>query len=54
MRYVIKCRESGDIIENDLTLLEAMEIVKDFESEDFSNGNYTPDFYEITEKEEEG
>ena len=53
MRYVIKCRDSGDIIENNLTLSEALEIVRDFEAEDFTNGTYTPDFYEITEKEEE-
>lgn len=54
MRYIIQCRESGDIIEDNLTLSEALEIVKDFESEDFSNGNYTPDFYEITEQKTEG
>lgn len=54
MKYVIQCRESGDIIEDNLTLSEALEIVKDFESEDFTNGNYTPDFYEIVEEEREG
>ena len=54
MKYVIQCRESGDIIENNLTLAEAMEIVKDFESEDFTNGTYSPDFYEIAEEETEG
>ena len=53
MKYVIQCRESGDIIEDNLTLAEALEIVKDFESEDFTNGNYTHDFYEIAEMEEE-
>ena len=53
MRYVIRCRESGDIIEDNLTLVESLEIVKDFESEDWENGNYTPDFYEITEEMED-
>ena len=53
MRYVIKCRESGDVIENNLTLSDALEIVKDFESEDFTNGNYIRDFYEIAEEETE-
>ena len=54
MKYVIRCRESGDIIENNLTFSEALEIVRDFESEDFTNGTYTPDFYEIAEEETEG
>ena len=53
MRYVIQCRETGDIIEDNLTLADALEIVKDFEAEDFTNGNYTPDFYEIAEMERE-
>ena len=52
MKYVIQCRESGDIIEDNLTLSDALEIVKDFESEDWENGNYTPGFYEIAEMED--
>lgn len=54
MRYVIRNRESGTIIEEFETLEEAKEEVAYYEELDKEHEIYEPDFYEIydTEKEE--
>jgi hypothetical protein len=49
-KYIIKCRETGTVIEEESTLEEAMETLEDYEKTDKKEGNYTLDFYEIVEE----
>lgn len=45
--YVIECAETGDVIEDELTLAEAVALVKAYEDEDKKNGEYAEGFYAI-------
>lgn len=45
--YIIRDRETGNIIEETASKEKAEEIVRSYEEEDKKDGNYTPDFYEI-------
>lgn len=45
--YVIECAETGDVIEDELTLAEAVALVKGYEDEDKKSGDYTEGFYAI-------
>jgi hypothetical protein len=47
--YQIICREDGTIICSDLTLAEAENLVANYEMEDFANGEWDKDFYQISE-----
>ena len=46
-KYIIQDKEAGNIIESNLTLEKANELLKLYEETDKKEGNYTPDFYEI-------
>ena len=48
-KYVIRDRESGNIIESNLTLDEAQKLLSIFESQDEEDDIYEADFYEIVE-----
>jgi hypothetical protein len=45
--YKIENRESGEIMESGLTLIEANEIVSSYVREDESDDIYIPDLYQI-------
>jgi hypothetical protein len=45
--YKIQIRESGEVMEGGLTLIEATEIVNSYVREDKSDEVYIPDFYQI-------
>lgn len=45
--YVVRDREAGSIIVNEVSLEEAEKIVAEFEAEDIKENNYIPNFYEI-------
>ncbi len=45
--YKIVCRETGDIICDDLSYDMATYMVHEYECQDKINGNYVVDFYEI-------
>jgi hypothetical protein len=47
--YSIECAETGDIIEDGLTYLEADALIKAYETEDRETGQYTDGFYAIKE-----
>jgi hypothetical protein len=47
--YRIQDREAGNVIETGLKLSEAEKILQEFEDNDKNEGNYTPNFYEIKE-----
>jgi hypothetical protein len=53
MKYLIRDRETGSVIEDAKTKEIAQSILDHYESEDKKEGTYTPDFYEIIESEEE-
>ena len=46
-KYQIQDREAGNIIEKNLSLKEALKMLKLFEKVDKREGNYTLNFYEI-------
>ena len=48
-KYVLRDKEAGNFINEYLTLQDAENSLKDFESIDKANNEYTPDFYEIKE-----
>jgi len=48
-KYKIQDKEAGNVIENNLTLEDAIRILKEYEETDRKEGNYSPDFYEIVE-----
>ena len=48
-KYVLRDKEAGNYINEYLTLQDAENSLKDFESIDKANNEYTPDFYEIKE-----
>lgn len=54
MRYVIRDREAGNVIEECTKIDTARKLLDLFENQDKADGTYTKDFYEIydTEKEE--
>ena len=45
--YQIRDRETGTPIEDCTSHAEALAIVEQYEADDRTEGNYTPDFYEI-------
>ena len=45
--YKIQNRDSGEIMESGLTLIEANEIVHSYEREDKNDEVYIPDLYQI-------
>ena len=51
MKYSVRCRENGDVIEYARTMEEAEAIIAKFEAEDTEDGTFSPDFYEIHEQE---
>jgi hypothetical protein len=48
-KYKIQDRQTGELIESNLTLEQAKELVLKYEEADKSEGIYEPDFYEIVE-----
>ena len=54
MRFVIRDREVGNVIEECTKIDTARKLLDLFENQDKADGTYTKDFYEIydTEKEE--
>ena len=51
MKYSVRCRENGDVIEYARTMEEAEAIIAKFEAEDTEDGTFSPDFYEVHEQE---
>lgn len=49
--FIVQNKETGIEIEEVNTLLEARQILAEYEAEDSKEGNYTNDFYEIKNKE---
>lgn len=49
MNYIIRDKEAGNVIEQTLTIEKARNIVRIYEKQDYEDGTYTPDFYEIIE-----
>lgn len=47
MKYIIRDREAGNIIDEFQTMEEAERQLEAYEEEDKINGEYEPDFYEI-------
>lgn len=47
MRYVIRDREAGNIIDERETLEAAKEVLVEYEEQDKADGTYTENFYEI-------
>lgn len=47
VKYQVCCKENGDVIEDCETLDEAITTIAQYEEQDRSEDNYTPDFYEI-------
>jgi len=45
--YIIQQKETGTLIEEFISLIEAQEALKEYEEMDKNEGVYTPDFYEI-------
>jgi len=54
MKYYTCCRETGDVIDVFNTYEEALHAVEEYEIADREEKTYTPDFYEIIEKEGKG
>jgi hypothetical protein len=48
-KYIIKCRETGTVIEEESTYAAAENTLYEYEETDKKEGNYTLDFYEIVE-----
>lgn len=53
MKYYVRDREAGNIIEECANLKQAKELVKQYESDDKKDGIFTPDFYEIINENNE-
>lgn len=47
MKYIVRDRQCGWVIEECETYEEAIDVIKEFEKEDKANNEYTPDYYEI-------
>ena len=45
--YSIECSDTGDVLEDGLTYLEAEALIKAYEKEDRETGQYTDGFYAI-------
>lgn len=50
MKYTIRDREAGNIIDTFCTYEEARQELDRYEEDDKANGIYTEDFYEIVEE----
>jgi hypothetical protein len=53
MKYITQDHEAGNRIDKFDTLEEAIEAVDRYVEEDKSEGNYTPDFYEVYNEDTE-
>lgn len=51
MKYIIRDREAGNVIDKFATQEEAELALQEYEEEDKRDGTYEPDFYEIVERE---
>ena len=51
MKYTVRDREAGNVLDRFNTLEEAREALKSYEEEDKDGGIYTDDFYEIYDTE---
>lgn len=52
--YIIRDRETGNLIDGFDTLKEAREALARYEREDEENGSYEEGFYEIAERDADG
>ena len=53
MKYYVRDKEAGNIIEECANLEQAKELVKQYESDDKKDGIFTPNFYEIIDENHE-
>lgn len=53
MKYYVRDREAGNIIEQCANLQQAQAFVKQYESDDKKDGIFTPNFYEIIDENHE-
>ena len=51
LKFIIRDREAGNVIDSFNTLQEAKQALISFELEDKNSGVYEDDFYEITRKD---
>ena len=51
MKYTVRDREAGNVLDRFNTLEEAREALKSYEEEDKDGGIYKDDFYEIYDTE---
>lgn len=49
--YIIQDRQTGTLIDEFGTWIEAKEALEHYENIDMEEGNYEPDFYEIVKME---
>ena len=47
--YIIQQKETGTLIDEFISLIQAEEALREYEQMDKNEGVYTPDFYEIIE-----
>jgi hypothetical protein len=45
--YYITCRESGSVLESNLTYIEAVDLINEYEQEDINNRDWVANFYAI-------
>lgn len=45
--YVVRDRESGNVIEHVRTYIDGVNLIAELETQDKEDGIYTPDFYEV-------
>lgn len=53
MTFLIRVRESGDVLEKEATIEDARYTLSRFEAADREDGVYSPNFYEIYDTETE-
>lgn len=51
MKYIIRDREAGNVIDKFATQEEAELALQEYEEEDKRDGTYEPDFYEIIKED---
>lgn len=47
MKYAVRCRENGDVVEEFATRQEAEKALENYEKDDKQEGVYEKDFYEV-------
>lgn len=50
-KYKVRDKESGHVLMDNLTLTDAEILISVYENTDKKDGNYTPDFYEISKQD---